>query len=208
MERVNTASLIDQPLTLRLNSSWLPIGQCTPKQAIIAMCGGEKGQRPALAMDIHFDENGEFAGAVPTDWEHWVKLPIRNGDQALMTNRGPIRLPTVITNPRYGKMPLKMPRLTKQAIFAREDGVCGYSGRKLSKNEATVDHITPRARGGKDSWDNLILCDKKINFAKGSRLNEEAGLRLLKKPKAPLPIPASASIKQINHPHWSYFLNK
>lgn len=170
------------------------------------MTGGEKGHRPALAMDIIFDENGEFASAIPTDWEHWVKLPIRNGDSALLTSSGPIRLPTVIVNPRYGRMPMKLPRLTKQAIAVREKGVCGYSGRKLSKSEGTVDHIVPRARGGKDSWENLIYCDKKINFAKGSRLNEEAGLKLLKKPKAPMAIPASSTITQINHPHWAYFL--
>jgi 5-methylcytosine-specific restriction endonuclease McrA len=197
---------LDQPITLRLNSAWQVIGHTSPRCAIIALTGGEKGQRPALAMDIIFDENSEFASAIPTDWEHWVKLPIRATDAAIMSNRGPIRLPTVILNPRYSSMPMKLPRLTKQAIFAREKGVCGYSGRKLSKNEATVDHILPRARGGKDSWENLILCDKKINFAKGSRLNEEAGLKLSKKPKAPIAIPASSTITQINHPHWAYFL--
>jgi len=199
-------SLLEQPVTLRLNSAWQVIGFSNPRTAIIAMTGGEKGQRPALAMDIIFDENGEFASAIPTDWEHWIKLPIRATDAAIMSNRGPIRLPTVIVNPRYSRMPMKLPRLTKQAIFAREKGVCGYSGKKLSKNEATVDHILPRSRGGKDSWENLVLCDKRINFDKGSRLNEEIGLKLSKKPKAPMPIPASSTITQINHPHWAYFL--
>lgn len=173
------------------------------------MCGGDKHNRPALAMDIVLSEDGtELISAIPTDWEHWVQLPVREGDPVLMTRHGPIRAPVILINPKFSKMPKKLPRLTKQAIFHRDGYTCGYTGKKLSKGEATIDHIIPRSLGGKDDWENLITCEKKTNFAKGNKTNKEAGLSLLKKPLAPMPLPVSATINQSNHPHWSWFIGK
>lgn len=199
---------LEQPIVLRLNSAWQPIGTTSPRQAIVAMCGGIPNERPALAMDIYLDDGGNLVNAIPTDWEHWQKLPVRPGDTALLTSRGQIRCPTVLINPRFNKMPKRLPRLTKQAVLARDGFTCAYTGKKLDKKTATVDHVIPRHHGGKDSWDNLVACDKETNFKKGSRLNEEIGLTLLRKPKAPQPIPVSATIKSINHSSWKHFIQK
>lgn len=197
---------LEQPIVLRLNSAWQVIGVASPRLAITALCGGIPKERPALAMDIAVDEQGTMVSAVPTDWENWVKLPVRPGDLSLMTSRGPIRCPTVLVNPRYGKMPKKSPRLTKGAILARDGFTCAYTGKKLDRTTATVDHVIPRHKGGADSWENLVACDKEVNFKKGSRLNEEVGLKLAKKPKAPASVPISATITKINHPDWTHFI--
>lgn len=202
------SNVLENPIVLRLNSAWQPIGVTTPRQAIVALCGGIPNERPALAMDITVDEHGNMVSAIPTDWDNWIKLPVRSGDTALLTSRGEIRCPTVLINPRFNKMPKKMPRLTKAAILNRDGYTCAYTGKKLDRSTATVDHIIPRHKGGRDEWENLVACDKDVNFRKGSRLNEEVGLKLAKKPKAPAPLPVSATIKSINHPDWSHFLNR
>lgn len=66
----------------------------------------------------------------------------------------------------------------------RRDGYkCAYCGR--SDIPLTVDHVIPKARGGEDSWENLVCACTKCNNAKGDRTPEEAKMKLLQKPFKP-----------------------
>lgn len=199
-------SVIDKPICLNLNSSWQALGWITTKQAIVAMTGGLGDTPPALAFDIKVDEDGNLIHAVPTKWEDWIKLPVDSSHLTILTKMGAIRAPTVVVRPSFGKMPQIQKKLTKQAIRERDENRCGYSGEVVGPGEGNVDHIIPRDRGGKDSWENLIWCKKEINSKKGNKLNSEAGLNLLKQPKAPRPIPKSATIKSPRHFHHKPFM--
>lgn len=48
-----------------------------------------------------------------------------------------------------------------------------------------MDHIIPRARGGKDDWENLVCACIGCNNKKGDRTPSEAGLKLLIRPYTP-----------------------
>jgi 5-methylcytosine-specific restriction endonuclease McrA len=85
--------------------------------------------------------------------------------------------------------------------------VCQYTGRKLRPSEGNIDHIVPRSRGGKTTWENCVLADKKVNSKKGNRLPEEIGLRLIRSPKAPKEVPTTALIRNPNRVQdWDVFL--
>jgi len=45
-------------------------------------------------------------------------------------------------------------------------GICHYCGEKFSKEELTMDHILPLARGGKSTKGNLVIACKKCNNEK------------------------------------------
>lgn len=49
----------------------------------------------------------------------------------------------------------------------------------------TLDHIVPKARGGSDSWENLVCACTSCNNKKGDRTPAEAGMPLLKSPFKP-----------------------
>jgi len=49
-----------------------------------------------------------------------------------------------------------------------------------------IDHIIPRSKGGKNTWENLVICSLDVNVKKGNRTPQEAGLRLIKVPKKPV----------------------
>ena len=107
----------------------------------------------------------------------------------------------------YTKVPLRRPRFGVRGIWERDAGVCQYTGRKLDRHEGNIDHVVPRSRGGKTSWDNCVLAHREINSRKADRLPHEAGLRLHKRPSAPRPLPTSAFIR--NHhgvSDWEHFL--
>lgn len=200
------SSLLEKPIVLSLNRNWQALGWITPKQAIVAMTGGSGSSPPALGICVTMDENGKLVESIPMKWDEWIKLPVREQDLSLMTTRGPIRIPTIVVRPGYAKMPTKAPKLNPAAIWERDGGRCAYSGDFVPRAKGSVDHVIPKARGGKDRWENLVWCRKDINTKKGCRSNEEAGLKLLRKPFAPKPLPVSATIKEAKRPEQVPFL--
>jgi 5-methylcytosine-specific restriction endonuclease McrA len=208
-------NFLDKPLVLRLNKNWQALGKATIKDALIAMLSGNEFLKAAYALDIQYDKNEDGswdfskpAAIVPVgSFEEWRQLPVRDFDLVVHSARYAIRAPTVIVAQNFAKMPRRTVKVTKRAIWERDGGVCQYSGRKLTKGTGNIDHIIPQSKGGGDTWENLVLSHKDINSKKGDKRNEEVGLKLLRQPKAPLPIPISASIKELNQRDWKHFIN-
>jgi len=91
--------------------------------------------------------------------------------------------PTVIRLNSYIKLPYKKIILTRKNILKRDKHKCGYCGR--GDIPLTIDHIIPKAKGGKDDWDNLIAACMPCNNKKGDRTPKEANMPLRIKPYKP-----------------------
>ncbi len=65
---------------------------------------------------------------------------------------------------------------SKHNVLVRDDYRCQYCGTK--GNMITVDHIIPKSRGGKNSFENCVASCKKCNNDKDNRTPKEAGLKL------------------------------
>lgn len=212
------SNVANKLICLNLNANWQPVGFKTVKDAIVDLCGSDYHGKPtSLALDIDYeiDTNGdpildEPMSINPVTWKEWMTLPVRNWDLSINTPNMTIRVPTVIIATNFTKMPVKIfkGKPSKDAIYKRDGGICQYTGHKVDRQSATVDHVIPRSRGGEDTWTNLVLCSKDVNTKKGNRMNNEVGLKLLKQPIAPLPIPVYALIKDAKHTDWNHFLIK
>jgi len=145
----------------------------------------------------------------PVSWEEWITLPVRDRDQAVHTVRGQIRVPTVIVAVNFARVPKKRPKLSAKTIRERDGNRCQYTGTLLRPDEGSLDHVLPRSRGGRDTWENLVWSSKDVNARKANRLPHEAGLRLLKTPRAPKELPASAFIRNAhNVVDWHLFVKE
>ena len=91
-------------------------------------------------------------------------------------------MPSVIRLHRYVNLPYKGVMLTRQNIFKRDGHRCQYCG---TPDELTLDHVLPKSRGGKTSWDNLATACKRCNSRKGDYTPDEANLKLRQKPFKP-----------------------
>jgi 5-methylcytosine-specific restriction endonuclease McrA len=121
--------------------------------------------------------------------------------------RGPIRLPTVIVLANFARVPKRRPKLCAKTIRDRDDNRCQYTGAALKPDEGNIDHVVPRSRGGRDTWENCVWASKAINSKKGNRLPQEAGLKLLKTPKALREMPVTALIRNAHGiPDWEPFI--
>lgn len=72
---------------------------------------------------------------------------------------------------------------TKRNIFLRDSYACQYCG--VDDAKMTIDHVFPKSRGGRDTWENLVAACVKCNNKKGNRTPEEAQMRLMRKPFRP-----------------------
>lgn len=95
------------------------------------------------------------------------------------------KIPSAIVLSEFVHIPRRKIRPTRRNIFIRDGLIDQYTGEHLSFKDASVDHIIPTSKGGKNVWENVVTCSKKVNARKGDRTLEESGLKLLSKPKAP-----------------------
>ena len=184
---------------LVLNRNWQAIHVKNPLEAITMMYSDT-----ATALDIRGEDH-----MVPLRWKEWIQLPVDNEkDDFVQTVRGDIKIPKVLVLCNYDKVPRKRPKFSPKAVWDRDEGTCQYTGQKLTLQNANIDHIIPRSRGGKTDWGNCVLTHKDVNAKKADRTPEEAGLRLIRKPQDPKELPSTFYIKnKHNVREWDMFLN-
>jgi len=92
--------------------------------------------------------------------------------------------PAVVRLSRYVHVPYRRStHAVRRVVLARDAYLCQYCGR--GSRALTVDHVTPRSRGGDTSWENVVAACVPCNRRKGARLPQEAGMKLLARPAAP-----------------------
>lgn len=73
----------------------------------------------------------------------------------------------------------------RDILYARDAYICAYCGIKFKYEQLTIDHVTPRAHGGRHTWVNTVSSCKRCNHGKADRTPEQAGMQLLYVPYAP-----------------------
>src|SRR5258706_10249720 len=122
-------SIVNKATVLVLNRNWQAINIRTPAEAFCQMATGV-----ATALEIQGEDHIR-----PVPWDEWIRLPIRDSDQAVHTVRGPIRLPTVIVLANFARVPKKRPKLCPRAIRERDGNRCQYTGVMLKPDEGSID---------------------------------------------------------------------
>lgn len=190
---------LNRDTVLILNRNWQAIHVKSPLEAMTMMYSDN-----ATALDIRGEDH-----MVPLKWSEWIQLPIENeNDDFIQTVRGNIKIPKVLVLCNYDKVPRKRPKFSPKAVWDRDQGTCQYTGQKLTLQNANIDHVIPRSRGGKTDWANCVLTHKEVNAKKANRTPEEAGLKLIRKPQDPKELPSTFYIRnKHNVREWDMFLN-
>jgi len=94
-----------------------------------------------------------------------------------------LEVPSVIRLLAYRHIPQQTRALSRKNILLRDRNTCQFCKSILPASELTLDHVVPRSRGGRSSWENLVACCYQCNNRKGDRTPEEAGLALARRPR-------------------------
>ena len=92
---------------------------------------------------------------------------------------GSYPIPCVISLNRFVRLNKSPLRCNKRNVLWRDRNTCQYCRQILPAEKLTLDHVTPKSRGGPKSWDNIVACCHKCNQLKGNRLPQEAGVSWL-----------------------------
>lgn len=113
-------------------------------------------------------------------------------------------MPSVIRLTKYVNIPYKGVALTRMNVFKRDNFRCQYCG---TERDLTLDHVIPRSKGGKSSWNNLVTACKRCNASKGDNTPEQAGIKLKIKPFRPNYVMFLRDFSGFHCDEWRPYLN-
>ena len=108
---------------------------------------------------------------------------LEHGSGLLRSTSAVFQLPSVIRLIAHIRRPRPHMRLTRREVFHRDRFMCQYCGERA--RDLTLDHVVPRHRGGRHTWENLVTACKRCNHRKAGLTPKEAHMRLMHEPVAP-----------------------
>lgn len=124
-------------------------------------------------------------------WQEAVKAIFRDSvtviseyERKVCSPRFELKLPSVLALKEYVPM-ARSPAFTRFNVFLRDSWDCQYCGHHYKTHELTFDHVIPRSRGGKTTWENIVAACQKCNRFKGNRLPHEVQMYPINEPRQP-----------------------
>ena len=142
---------------------------------------------PALVLNADFRPLSYYPLSL-WPWQEVIKAVfldrvdvVSTYDQIVRSPTFEMALPSVIALKQYVPQD-RPPVFTRFNLFLRDSFSCQYCG---SGEDLTFDHVQPRSRGGKTSWDNIVTACSPCNLFKGGRTPREAGMVTARNPRRP-----------------------
>lgn len=128
---------------------------------------------------------------------------LADSDLPVVSSSLTVPRPLVIVLSHYVRLPYarKVP-VSRRGVLRRDQFKCAYCG----NHATTVDHVVPRAKGGPDTWENLVASCLKCNNTKGDRTLNELHWTLSFSPSAPESTPWYVKGLEKGVPEWDPFL--
>lgn len=179
------------------------------RRAFTLLCKRDTAQRPiAEIVDI---EDGRY---VSYDFADWTELSAfkREFEPAkhdwIRTVRFDLAVPRIIRVLTFSRLPKHDVKLNRRNIFARDNSMCQFCGKHFSSTQLSIDHVIPRSRGGRSTWENLVCACVKCNVKKGGRTPAEANLSLIRPPVKPRRNPVvTIKLSDKRYASWRQFLD-
>jgi 5-methylcytosine-specific restriction endonuclease McrA len=192
-------AVLTQPV-LVLNRLWQAVNTCSARRAFSLLYLGH-------AQVVHAEDESFETFNFEKWFDHSQSIHHDHGDW-VKTVHFRIKVPKIIVLLGFDHLPMKEVKLTRQNIFERDNYTCQYCHQAFDRHLLNIDHIMPRDRGGRTTWENVATSCIRCNTKKGNRLPHEANMQLLKKAKKPKLRPfINVHITRERHPSWSHFLD-
>jgi 5-methylcytosine-specific restriction endonuclease McrA len=155
-QTVTSATEVLRQSVVVFSKNYLPVSRVNIKRAIVLLVTGK-----AEPLDITTDEGYRV---------HSPSVVLLVPEQIRLTNSETERV-------------WRVPPVNRREVLRRDKHTCQYCG---STKKLTLDHVIPRSKGGKHSWDNVVIACERCNSRKGDRTPYQAGMILRTKPRAPM----------------------
>lgn len=148
---------------------------------------GRLRDHPALVLNADYRPLSYFPLSL-WPWQEAIKASfldrvqiIAEYDEVVRSPSMEMRIPSVVVLKEYVR-PALYPAFTRFNLFLRDEFTCQYCG---ATGEMTFDHVIPRSRGGRTTWENVVAACSPCNLSKASLTLREARMSLRKPPHRP-----------------------
>jgi 5-methylcytosine-specific restriction endonuclease McrA len=189
---------------LVLNKLYMAIRVVSARRAFILLA-------KELAEVIHVDE-GKYLNYDFSSWQEIAAYQAqfeRERHDWVRTVRVEIAVPRIIRLLGYDRLPAQAVKLNRRNLFARDRNQCQYCGKHFPTADLSIDHITPKAHGGGETWENLVCACIWCNARKGGRTPAQAGMTLIREARRPRRNPLiSLRLGNEKYQSWKAFLDE
>ena len=166
---------LDYPV-LVLNRFWQPVHTCSVRRALKLLFLGH-------AQVVQTEGEDRFR---THDLGSWVELSsLEMVEEMIHTVRVALRVPKIIVLSLYEKLPRMEVRFTRRNVFLRDKHTCQYCAKVFGESDLNLDHVMPRDKGGRTTWENIVTSCIRCNTRKANKLTHEVNMHPLRKPSAP-----------------------
>lgn len=145
---------------------------------------------PALILNADYRPLSYFPLSV-WSWQEAVKAIFRGTvrvvseyDRSIHSPTTEFKLPSVLALKEY--VPIShTPAFTRFNVFLRDAWHCQYCGDHFKTHQLTFDHVIPRSKGGKTSWDNIVAACRPCNTKKSNNMPHDCGMHPMVPPREP-----------------------
>ena len=167
--------VLDRPV-LVLNRLWQPIHTCSVRRALKLVCLGH-------AQVVQTDGEARYQ---THDFSSWVEHSSESvAEEIVRTVQLALRIPKIIVLALYDRLPRKEVKFTRHNVFLRDKFTCQYCGVRFIERDLNLDHVVPRDKGGKTTWENIVTSCIDCNTRKANKLVHQVNMRLLREPRIP-----------------------
>jgi len=168
-------SILDRPV-LVLNRYWQPVHTCSVRRSLHLLCISH-------AQVVQVDGEERFQ---THDLSSWIDYSAAAGDTEMIhSTRIALRAPKIVVLTIYDRLPRLEVKFSRRNVFLRDKFTCQYCARELPETQLNLDHVTPRDKGGRTTWENIVTSCFRCNSRKANKLPHEAGMQLRSRPFAP-----------------------
>ncbi len=133
---------------------------------------------PALVLNADFRPLSYYPLSL-WPWQEVVKAVfldrvdvVSTYDHVIHSPSFEMQLPSVVSLKHFVSHD-RPPAFTRFNLFLRDAFTCQYCG---SAEDLTFDHVIPRSRGGRTTWENIVTACTRCNLTKGGRTPREADM--------------------------------
>jgi len=119
---------------------------------------------------------------------------IKSGVDDLISGVRKFVKPLIIRLLNYIRSYTRSYRPNRNRIYRRDNFECVYCG---SNKNLTLDHVIPKSKGGKNSWENLVTSCFKCNLKKGNKTPDEAKMKMKHLPYVPTMIGENYTLRNV-----------
>lgn len=182
---------------LVLNSSWVAIDVTDVCRAIILMFRGR-----ALAVDSSSYELLNSDGWI----EKCCSANDHSDDNYIRTVKFKFKKPDIILIKKYNGTPYPDVLFNRKNLYIRDQNQCQYCGKYYPSHKLNIDHVIPKCKGGKTTFENCVATCFNCNSKKANKMLNQINMKLIKQPIKPKWDPI-ISIIPYNYPNsWKPFL--